>query len=83
MFDSVGRMKAIHDMDDSTAGAIASVETDELRQEGMSVGVTRKVKLLDKVAALNMAMKFFGMFEKDNNQKQPVVLQMTQVDVDL
>ena len=35
------------------------------------VGYTRKVRFWSKTEAVNMAMKHFGQFERDNNQRMP------------
>ena len=51
------------------AAALASVEVDELREEGAVVGVTQKIKFWDKNSAIEKAMKHLGMFERDNAQK--------------
>lgn len=60
----------IRQLDDKTAGAVASVEVDEMKMDGMVIGNTKKVKLWDKLRALDMLGKHFGVFEKDNNQKK-------------
>jgi len=63
-----GSLKAIHELDDDTAAAVASVEFDEIRSEGVVIGLTRKVKVFDKNSALEKAMKHFGLYEQDNEQ---------------
>lgn len=67
-----GALKSIHELDDDTAATIASVEVDVLKEDGKAVGETVKVKQWDKNAALEKAMKFHGLYEKDNAQQQPV-----------
>lgn len=57
-------------VDDDTAGAISAIEVDEIRMEGMTIGETKKVKLWDKMRALDSLGKHFGLFEKDNSQKK-------------
>lgn len=61
----------IKQLDDNTAGAVASIEVDEIRMSGMAVGETKKVKLWDKIRALDSLGKHFGIFEKDNSQSKP------------
>ena len=68
LFNEDGSMKAINELDDDTAAAIASIETDEIRVDGTVVGYTRKIKLNDKRGALDMAMKHRGLYELDNEQ---------------
>lgn len=68
-----GSIKAMHELDDDTAATIASVEVDILRQDGAAVGETVKIKQWDKNAALEKAMKYHGLYEKDNSQRNPFV----------
>jgi phage terminase small subunit len=68
-----GTIKSIHELDDDTAATIASVEVDELTVDGKVIGLTKKIKHWDKNAALEKAMKFHGLYEKDNGQTAPQV----------
>lgn len=65
-FDEAGNLKPIHELDDATAAAIASLEVDDLfdgaGQDRRHVGVTRKIKLTDKKGALDSLGKYLGMF---------------------
>jgi phage terminase small subunit len=74
LFNADGSLKAVHELDEDTAAAIASVEVDEIGVEGTVIGQTKKVKAWDKNAALEKAMKHLGLFEKDNSQSGPVVI---------
>lgn len=69
-----GSLKSIHELDDDAAATIASVEVDEIGVEGVVIGRTKKLKQWDKNAALEKAMKYHGLYEKDNEQKPPAVL---------
>lgn len=60
----------IRQIDDTTAGAVASVEVDEVRAGDLTIGYTKKVKLHNKLAALESLGKHLGIFEKDNTQKK-------------
>jgi phage terminase small subunit len=66
-------MIPVHELDDETAAAISSVEVrEEFEGHGENrklVGYTKKIRFWDKTAAVNMAMKHFGLFEKDNSLK--------------
>lgn len=74
LYKEDGSLKAIHELDDDAAATIASVEVDEIGMEGVVIGHTKKLKQWDKNAALEKAMKYHGLYEKDNEQKPPTVL---------
>ena len=71
-YDAEGNLRPIHELDDDTAACIASVEVDEITMEHTVIGHTKKLKQWDKNSALEKAMKFHGLYEKDNAQQQPV-----------
>lgn len=71
-FNADGTLKQIHELDDDTAATIASVELDEIKEDGVVIGLTRKVKQWDKNAALEKAMKHLGEYEADNRQRNPI-----------
>ncbi len=60
-----GRIKALHELDDATAAAVASYEVDE---KGAI-----KYKFWDKNSAQERAAKIIGAFDEHNRQKAPVV----------
>lgn len=71
VFDNDGKLKSIKDLDDSVASAIASVEfSTNLEGDGSRI---IKLRPYDKTKAVDMAMKHFGLFEKDNEQQGSVV----------
>lgn len=61
----------VRQMDDNIAGAVMSVEVDELFTQGVQIGYTKKVKLYNKLQALQDLGKHLGIFEKDNDQSKP------------
>jgi len=69
LFTPDNNLYDIRQLDDSTAGAISSVEIDALNVQGMQVGETKKVKMYNKLTALEALGKHLGIFEKDNKQK--------------
>ena len=76
-----GSIVPVSDMDDDTAATVASVEVDEIRAGGANVSVkTVKIKQWDKNAALEKAMKYHGLYAKDNEQKPQVVIVATPLD---
>lgn len=77
-----GGMKSIDEIDDDTAGAIAGIESfDELEREtGEKLGTNRKIKLHDKLRALDALSKHLGLFEKDNEQKKTTAIGIMNID---
>lgn len=67
LLDSKGNLRNINDLDEDTARAIASVEvTEEFSGRGesrQSIGFTKKVRVFDKNAALDKAMKHLGLLK--------------------
>ena len=65
-FDVNGNLKALVDLDDETAAAVAGIEFEEVfegRGDGRSyVGRIHKIKLSDKLGALNSLGKHLAMF---------------------
>lgn len=61
LFNADGSLKPIHELDDATAAAIASIEVD-------LTGV-RKIKVWDKNSAQERLCKHLGLFREDNGQK--------------
>ena len=77
LFDVDGRILPIHQIDDATRAAIASIEVDEVHANGKAVGHVRKIRFWDKNAALAKAMKHLGLFERDNaQQRESLVLRV-------
>jgi phage terminase small subunit len=73
LYKEDGGLKAIHELDDETAAAIQGIEQVE-QYEGSGkdrvfVGYLHKYKICDKNAALEKLFKHFGLYEKDNEQK--------------
>ena len=75
LFRHDGSLKDPSEWDAETAAAVASFETVEkssgYNSEGSPKARVTKVKLWDKNAALEKAMKHLGLYEKDNAQRGP------------
>lgn len=78
LYDATGNLKPVHELDDDTAAALAGVEVVEMAGAaaiGGDAGIqhvamhTKKIKYWDKNSALEKAMKHFGLYEKDNEQR--------------
>ncbi|SDC69592.1 phage terminase small subunit [Massilia sp. PDC64] len=65
LLNADGSPRPINELDDDTAAVLAGMDIAEefagAGEERRFVGYTRKVKLADKVAALNLAMRHLGM----------------------
>jgi hypothetical protein len=59
----------IDQMDDEDAACVASFEVDDDKEGNL----TKKIKIWDKPAALGLAARILGMFEKDNRQQPAAV----------
>lgn len=95
LYNENGKLKNIADIDNDTAGAIASLETLEeyegYRDYREKIGDTQKVKLLDKTKALELLGRHLGIFndkidvnvkekEEKKNAISDILNQMKNVD---
>lgn len=75
LYDGRGNLRKVTDLDDDTALAIQSLDIDEIYGgKGKSrqvVGRTSKVRAVDRLVAVDKAMRHLGMFENDNRQRSP------------
>ncbi len=65
-FDADGNLKAISELDDDTAAAVAGIDFEEVfdrgKRAGVAIGRIHKIKLSDKKGALDSIAKHLGMF---------------------
>lgn len=73
LYDSNGNLKNIHSIPKKARLMIAQLETEEIRVRNESIGQVKKVKVFDKMQAVEKFMKHFGAYKEDNAQKTPVV----------
>lgn len=78
LFNADGSLKPIHELDDVTAAAIASIEVDEIKVGGDVIGQVKKIKVWDKNSAQERLCKHLGLFREDNSQK-PVNLPSVEI----
>lgn len=78
LFNADGSPKAIHELDDATAGTIKSIEIGQMMSEGKVIGRVCKIKLWDKNSALERLFKYLRLFDKDNS---PEALAMKNIEV--
>jgi phage terminase small subunit len=61
LFDENGLPKRISELDDDTAAAVVGIKPGLIGME---------YKMADRVAAIEKAMKYHGLYSKDNEQKK-------------
>lgn len=69
-FGPDNQLHDIRQLDDDTAAALASVESVEMRSDGMVTGETKKIRFHNKITALDLIGKHLGMYDKDNAQRR-------------
>lgn len=77
LYDENGALKPVTELDDDTAMALTGLEQcDEFEGRGAArkwVGITKKLKWLDKNVARDQANKILGLYEKDNTQPNAAI----------
>lgn len=80
-----GALKAIHDLDDDAAGALAGVESfdekvsDPDAEETVTAGSTKKIKTYDKIKALDSICRVLGFNapeKKDIRHNQKILVEV-------
>ncbi len=61
-YDVNGRLLPMWQMPDDVALAMSSMDTDEIREQGMVIGTSKIVKMWDKVRAYELLGKYLAMF---------------------
>lgn len=73
-YDANGRLLLPHDLSDAAAASLSGIDIDEIygfvAGDKEKIGETKKIKLHNKLAALDSLGKHLGIFEKDNDQKK-------------
>lgn len=73
LYEDNGSLKSIHDIPEDARLAIESLDTDEMKMEGLVIGQVKKLKLTSRRAAIDLLLKHLGGYEKDNAQKPTIV----------
>lgn len=66
LFHSDGKPKSVHELDDDTAMAVVGIDVVTSGNAETGIGEVRKYKLADRVAALDKAMRYHNLFEKEH-----------------
>jgi|WetSurMetagenome_2_1015567.scaffolds.fasta_scaffold46588_2 phage terminase small subunit len=87
-YDENGFLKNIHEIPESARAALAGIEIDEIYEgrgeDRVQIGCTKKVKLWDKLKALDALGRHLGFFNADTSQKPEIPainLTLTKIDV--
>lgn len=75
MFDEQGELLPIHAMDADSRASLAGFDVEEIAAEGVVVGRVKKVKVLDRLRAIELGYKRLGVL-RDNP-----LLQIGQVNI--
>lgn len=71
LFNADGTLKKPHELDDDTAAALSSIETEELfdgrGDDRQFIGYGKKVKLWNKLGALDSLAKITGLMKEGTN----------------
>lgn len=81
LYDEDGQLKTIHDIDKETRLAIESIDTEEIRADGMVIGSIKKIKTSSRRANIIELLKHLGGYSKDNEQKKPVIDNVMRVEI--
>ena len=79
-FNADGSLKPIHELDEDSAACLAGLDIEELFEgqgrDRKQVGTIKKLTLVTKPAALDMAMKFHGLYKDSENKLRPVIFNL-------
>jgi phage terminase small subunit len=69
-YDEEGNIKKVSEIPKRLRMAISGLESSEIVVDKEKVGEVKKLRLSDRTKVLDMFMKHFGGYDKDNEQKQ-------------
>lgn len=72
LLDATGKPKAIHELDDDTAAAIAGLDVANIGNAEVGEGEVLKIKLADKNASLTALEKHLGLYKDDTGDSAPL-----------
>jgi len=81
-YDEDGLLKKISELDEDQAVALAGVETFEVNTGGVPIGETKKVKIYDKIRALDSISKVMG-YNAEEKSNVRVTVDLTEQDIEM
>ncbi|KAA6441447.1 terminase small subunit [Dyadobacter flavalbus] len=81
-YDEDGLLKSISALDEDQAVALAGVETFEVNTGGVPIGETKKVKIYDKIRALDSISKVMG-YNAEEKSNVRVSVDLTEQDIEM
>ncbi len=82
-YNELGQILSPHELSDKAAASIQGIDVDEIkeydRDQGQMkvIGVSKKIRLHDKIKALDLLGRHLGVFEKDNSQRRDILTVVT------
>lgn len=79
VFTADNAIKPMVHIEPEDSAAIQAMDIAEIKMEDMVIGETKKIKMYDKLRALDSLAKHFGIYEKDNKQKETAAVTIFQL----
>lgn len=79
IFDEKNNLKNIHDLDDQTSRAISSVEIEVNDAGARVISTTKKIKMGDKIRALQLIGNHIGMFKEASTGAEDIAKALKQL----
>lgn len=84
LYDDQGQLRPVNTLTDDMAAALMCVDVFEVISfDGIKVGETKKIRMNDKIKALELLGRYLGLFEKDNKQKPADVVNIFDVTLNI
>lgn len=78
MINSDGTPLPLQDLPDDIAFAIAGFDVVTIGNDEVGVGRVSKMKFVDRLAAIDKAMRHFGLFKEDNTQQAELLKKLAE-----
>jgi phage terminase small subunit len=68
-YDTEGNLKDMEDIPKEHRAALDSIDVSDIFEGRNKIGVTKRVRFVNRLTAIELLMKHLGAFEKDNTQQ--------------